>query len=116
MMSLADTSGLSFEAIRIVGATSESLPSKPSLLSFIPWEICRSYQISKIDEEAHDKVTARLIGQLSSVGEVSCTYHRVSDGTAKLASRFCDLSCDEAPSEAVVTKVSLCLLNRSMIP
>ena len=53
-MSLADTTGLSFEAIRIVGATSESLPSKPSLLSFIPWEICRSYQISKIDEEAHE--------------------------------------------------------------
>ena len=100
VMSLADTSGLPFEAIRIVGATSESLPSKPSLLSFIPWEICRAYQISKIDEETHDKVTARLIGQLNSVGEVSCSYHRVSDGAAKLASRFCDLSCDEAPSQA----------------
>ena len=100
VMSLADTSGLPFEAIRIVGATSESLPSKPSLLSFIPWEICRAYQISKIDEETHDKVTARLIGQLNSVGEVSCSYHRVSDGATKLASRFCDLSCDEAPTEA----------------
>ena len=100
VMSLADTSGLPFEAIRIVGATFESLPSKPSLLSFIPWEICRAYQISKIDEETHDKVTARLIGQLNSVGEVSCSYHRVSDGAAKLASRFCDLSCDEAPSQA----------------
>ncbi len=100
VMSLADTSGLPFEAIRIVGATSESLPSKPSLLSFIPWEICRAYQISKIDEETHDKVTARLIGQLNSVGEVSCSYHRVSDGAAKLASRFCALSCDEAPSQA----------------
>ncbi len=99
VMSLADTTGLSFEAIRIVGATSESLPSKPSLLSFIPWEICRSYQISKIDEEAHEEVAARLIGQLSSVGEVSCTYHRVSDGTAKLASRFCDLSHEESPSD-----------------
>ena len=99
VMSLADTSGLAFEAIRIVGATSESLPSKPSLLSFIPWEICRAYQISKIDEETHDKVTARLIGQLNSVGEVSCSYHRVSDGATKLASRFCDLCCDEAPSE-----------------
>ena len=100
VMSLADTSGLPFEAIRIVGATSESLPSKPSLLSFIPWEICRAYQISKIDEETQDKVTARLIGHLNSVGEVSCSYHRVSDGAAKLASRFCDLSCEEAPSEA----------------
>ena len=100
VMSLADTSGLPFEAIRIVGATSESLPSKPSLLSFIPWEICQAYQISKIDEETHDTVTARLIGQLNSVGEVSCSYHRVSDGAAKLASRFCDLSRDEAPSEA----------------
>ncbi len=100
VMGLADTMGLSFEATRIVGATSESLPSKPSLLSFIPWEICRSYQVSKIDEEAHYSVTARLIGQLSSVGEVSCTYHRVSDGTAKLASRFCDVDRDEAPSAA----------------
>ena len=104
VMSLADTTGLSFEAIRIVGATSESLPSKPSLLSFIPWEICRYYQISKIDEEAHEKVAARLIGQLSSVGEVTCTYHRVSDGTAKLASRFCDLSHEEAPSNARTDK------------
>ena len=100
VMSLADTTGLSFEAIRIVGATSESLPSKPSLLSFIPWEICLTYQISKTDEEAHEEVAARLIGQLSSVGEVSCTYHRVSDGMAKLASRFCDLSREEAPSDA----------------
>ena len=100
VMSLADTTGLSFEATRIVGATSESLPSKPSLLSFIPWEICRSYQISKIDEEAHAKVTARLIGQLSSVGEVSCTYHRVSDGTAKLPSRFCDVRHGEATGAA----------------
>ncbi len=96
VMGLADTMGLSFEAARIVGATSESLPSKPSLLSFIPWEICRSYQISKIDEESHDKVTARLIGQLGSVGEVSCTYHRVSEGTAKLPSRFCDVGHHEA--------------------
>ena len=100
VMSLADTTGLSFEATRIIGATSESLPSSPGLLSFIPWEICRSYQISKIDEEAHYAVAARLIGQLSSSGEVSCTFHRVSDGTAKLPSRFCDLSNAEVPSDA----------------
>ena len=100
VMGLADTTGLSFEAIRIVGTTSESLPTKPNLLSFIPWEVCRSYQISKIDEEAHYTVAARLIGQLSSSGEVSCTFHRVSDGTAKLPSRFCDRVRDEASSEA----------------
>jgi ATP-dependent helicase/nuclease subunit B len=99
VMGLADTTGLSFETIRLVGATSESLPSNPGLLTFIPWEICRSYQISKIDEEAHYTVAARLIGQLSSAGAVSCTYHRVSDGTAKLPSRFCDAGCDEAPTE-----------------
>ena len=43
VMGLADTTGLSFETTRVVGATSESLPSNPGLLSFIPWDICRSY-------------------------------------------------------------------------
>jgi probable DNA repair protein len=100
VMALADTMGLSFETTRVVGATSESLPSNPGLLSFIPWEICRSYQISKIDLEAHYTVAARLIGQLSSTGDVSCTYHQVSDGTAKLPSRFCGVCREDAGSEA----------------
>ena len=107
VMGLADTMGLSFEATRIVGATSESLPPNPGLLSFIPWQICRSYKISKIDEEAHYTVAARLIGQLSSAGDVSCTYHRVSDGTAKLPSRFCGVGRDEAPSEVRGDRVTI---------
>jgi len=107
VMGLADTMGLSFEATRIVGATSESLPPNPGLLSFIPWQICRSYQISKIDEEAHYTVAARLIGQLSSAGDVSCTYHRVSDGTAKLPSRFCGVGRDEEPGEVRGDRVTI---------
>jgi len=89
VMALGDTTGLSFDAVRLVGATSESLPANPGSLSFIPWQICRAHKISKLTEEAHYLLASRLIGQLSVSGKVSCTYHRVADGTPKLPSRLC---------------------------
>lgn len=104
VMALADTTGLSFDAVRVVGATSESLPGRPGPLSFIPWEICRSHNVAKTNEEYHVTVASRLIGQLSSSGNVSCTYHRVADGAAKLASRFCAVDNDQKYSEDALDK------------
>ena len=90
VMSLGDTLGLSFGAARIVGSTAESVPEKPSALSFLPWKIVRDFDIAVADEDFSHHTTARLLGNLASAAPTVMTYHQVSDGMINLPSRYCD--------------------------
>ncbi len=90
VMSLGDTLGLSFGAVRVVGSTSESVPEKPSALSFLPWKIIRDFDIVVADEDFSHQTTARLLGNLASAGPTVMTYHQVSDGMINLPCRYCD--------------------------
>ena len=89
-MSLGDTLGLSFGAVRVVGSTSESVPEKPPALSFLPWKIVRDFDIQVADEDFSHHTTARLLGNLASAARTVMTYHQVSDGMINLPSRYCD--------------------------
>lgn len=90
VMSLGDTLGLSFGAVRVVGSTSESVPEKPAALSFLPWKIVRDFDIQVADEDFSHHITARLLGNLASAAPTVMTYHQVSDGMTNLPSRYCD--------------------------
>ena len=90
VMSLGDTLGLSFGAVRVVGSTSESVPEKPAALSFLPWKIVRDFDIQVADEDFSHQTTARLLGNLASTAPTVMSYHQVSDGMNNLPSRYCD--------------------------
>lgn len=89
VMFLRDTFGLPFDAVRVVGAVSESLPGTPQLLSLIPWQICRDYHIRSVFEHESESISRRLLGRLSEQADLTLSFPLTTDGLETLPSRFC---------------------------
>ncbi len=89
VMFLRDTFGLSFDSARVVGAASESLPGPPQLLSLIPWQICRDYNIRSVFEHESEAISRRLLGRLNDEAALTLSFHEAIDGLEALPSRFC---------------------------
>lgn len=89
VMFLRDTFGLSFQACRVVGAVTESLPPAPQALSLIPWQICHDYNIRSVFESEPEVIARRLLGRLNERAPTLLSFTRMIDGLEALPSRFC---------------------------
>ena len=89
VMFLRDTFGLPFESVRVVGAVSQALPGTPQLLSLIPWQICRDYNIRSVFEHETELISRNLLGRLNEQAAVTLSFSMVVDGLETLPSRFC---------------------------
>ena len=88
-MFLRDTFGLPFDSVRVVGAVSQVLPGTPQLLSLIPWQICRDYNIRSVFEQETELISRNLLGRLTEQATVTLSFAMVVDGLETLPSRFC---------------------------
>ena len=89
VMFLRDTFGLPFDSVRVVGAVSQALPGTPQLLSLIPWQICRDYNIRSVFEQETELISRNLLGRLTEQATVTLSFSMVVDGLETLPSRFC---------------------------
>ncbi len=89
VMFLRDTFGLPFDSVRVVGAVSQALPSTPQLLSLIPWQICRDYNIRSVFEHETELISRNLLGRLNEQADVTLSFSLNIDGLETLPSRFC---------------------------
>ena len=89
VMFLRDTFGLPFDGVRIVGAVSQALPGTPQLLSLIPWQICRDYNIRSVFEHEAELISRNLLGRLNEQAAVTLSFSMVVNGLETLPSRFC---------------------------
>ena len=89
VMFLRDTFGLPFDSVRVVGAVSQALPGTPQLLSLIPWQICRDYNIRSVFEHEAELISRNLLGRLNEQAAVTLSFSMVFDGLETLPSRFC---------------------------
>ena len=89
VMFLRDTFGLPFDAVRVVGAVSQALPGTPQVLSLIPWQICRDYNIRSVFEQETELISRNLLGRLNQQAAVTLSFSIVVDGLETLPSRFC---------------------------
>lgn len=89
VMFLRDTFGLPFDSVRVVGAVSQALPGTTQLLSLIPWQICRDYNIRSVFEQETELISRNLLGRLTEQATVTLSFSMVVDGLETLPSRFC---------------------------
>ena len=99
VMFLRDTFGLPFESVRVVGAVSELLPSTPQLLSLIPWQICRDYNIQSVYDQESELISRRLLGRLNDQASLSLSFSLAVDGLETRPSRFCGEPLQTTPTK-----------------
>ena len=90
VLALQDATGLSFDAVRVVGASSQHLPNTVAPLAFIPQAVKRRFRIDVDDMVAEQcRVGSMLEALRSRAKSFEMTMCRQIDGASILPSIFC---------------------------
>ena len=90
VLALQDAIGLSFDAVRVVGASSQHLPNTVAPLAFIPQAVKRRFAIDVDDMVAEQRRVGSMLQALRSRAErFEMTMCRQIDGASILPSIFC---------------------------
>ena len=90
VLALQDAVGLSFDAVRVVGASSQHLPNTVAPLAFIPQAVKRRFTIDVDDMVAEQRRVGSMLEALRSKAEnFEMTMCRQIDGASILPSVFC---------------------------
>ena len=90
VLALQDAVGLEFESVRVVGTSSQHLPSTVAPLAFIPQAVKRQFGIDVDDMVAEQRRVGAMLEALRSNAEsFQMTMSRQIDGAANLSSIFC---------------------------
>ena len=105
VLALQDAVGLSFDAVRVVGASSQHLPNTVAPLAFIPQALKRRFTIDVDDMVAEQRRVGSMLEALRSKAEnFEMTMCRQIDGASILPSVFC--------GEVVTTETNISVFER----